>query len=361
MDTFEPRRHFSLAAAATVTLTQSAPGPGDATTYTYAVSVKNTGSTSVGTFWFAWLPDEDLLPALPSDVQNPTGWTDTLVGTNDDKDGTSILWKAGTGGTPIAPGDTLAGFTFTTTDSPAVLKGKAPAFPKIDVTTSVAYSKGPFSDAGFTFDAAPPSSGPTTPASTVLSAPKTAKAYTFGAPVKLSASLKSPGSRRVAFAGTATAFDGDDAVGQATVSRSGAVTFSTAGLAPLSAGDHALTLVYSGDASHGQATSSSFTLHVTPAKTKAALAATPAKPAVGQSLSLNVHLSAKNVGTATPSGTVSFKDGDTVLGTAQVDANGTATFTVDSLSSGTHAFSASYAGDADFAPALAALKRIKLK
>src|SRR6202044_2342550 len=46
-----------------------------------------------------------------------------------------------------------------------------------------------------------------------------------------------------------------------------------------------------------------------------------------------------------PTGTVSFKDGTAVIGTASLDGTGTATFTIATLAVGSPSISASYGGD----------------
>jgi hypothetical protein len=51
-----------------------------------------------------------------------------------------------------------------------------------------------------------------------------------------------------------------------------------------------------------------------------------------------------------PTGTVTLKNGDTVLGTATLNASGQATFTTSSLSVGTHSITATYNGDANNSP-----------
>jgi hypothetical protein len=48
----------------------------------------------------------------------------------------------------------------------------------------------------------------------------------------------------------------------------------------------------------------------------------------------------------TPTGTVTFLDGNTVLGTAALDATGTAVLTTSTLTGGQHNITASYSGDA---------------
>jgi hypothetical protein len=56
-----------------------------------------------------------------------------------------------------------------------------------------------------------------------------------------------------------------------------------------------------------------------------------------------------------PTGTVTFKDGSTVLGTATLNASGQATFTTSSLNVGTHSIAATYNGDANNSPSTSAV------
>jgi hypothetical protein len=66
----------------------------------------------------------------------------------------------------------------------------------------------------------------------------------------------------------------------------------------------------------------------------------------GQPVTLTATVAA---GTA-PSGTVTFTDGTTVLGTAPLDNSGRAAITLTNLAVGSHTLTASYAGNANFAP-----------
>ncbi len=52
-----------------------------------------------------------------------------------------------------------------------------------------------------------------------------------------------------------------------------------------------------------------------------------------------------------PSGTVTFLDGATTLGSAALNGSGQAFFTLSSLSVGTHSITAQYAGNAELCPA----------
>src|SRR5207248_11307292 len=51
----------------------------------------------------------------------------------------------------------------------------------------------------------------------------------------------------------------------------------------------------------------------------------------------------------TPTGTVTFKDGATTLGTGTLNSSGQATYSTSSLTADTHSITASYDGDTNFA------------
>jgi alpha-tubulin suppressor-like RCC1 family protein len=80
--------------------------------------------------------------------------------------------------------------------------------------------------------------------------------------------------------------------------------------------------------------------------TSTSLAAFPNPSTVGQSVTFTATVSATS-GSGTPTGSVTFREGSTVLGTAPL-SGGSASFTTSSLSSGSHSVTASYAGDATF-------------
>ena len=73
----------------------------------------------------------------------------------------------------------------------------------------------------------------------------------------------------------------------------------------------------------------------------------PANPTqAGATATFNVTLSAQYGGT--PTGTVSFADGNTVLAASQPVTAGTATFSTTGLSNGVHTIHATYNGDGNF-------------
>ena len=84
-------RADGLDATATYTNMQVSPG-----VFQYDLTLNNTGTTTIGTFWFSWIPGAGFMGVSPTNVMSPAGWTDTLTNT-----GASIQWLTAA---PIAPG-----------------------------------------------------------------------------------------------------------------------------------------------------------------------------------------------------------------------------------------------------------------
>jgi hypothetical protein len=135
---------------------------------------------------------------------------------------------------------------------------------------------------------------------------------------------------------------------------------TTLGSAPLSAGvatvtlpggfhagAHGLAATYAGDGDHAAATPATTDLTVGQAASGVALASSRADALVNQPVTFHATVSASAPGAGTPSGTVTFRDGETILGTGSLSGSA-ASLTVPSLSHGTHAITAAYAGDTDF-------------
>ncbi|MGW2378117.1 Ig-like domain repeat protein, partial [Kitasatospora sp. NPDC001683] len=143
--------------------------------------------------------------------------------------------------------------------------------------------------------------------------------------------------------GTVSFFDGATLLGTATLV-AGVATFTTSGL---SVGSHALTAVYSGSARFNGSTSPVDTQTVAKANTTTALTSAPDPSVFGEPKVLTATVTAVAPGVGVPTGTVSFFDGATLLGTATLVA-GVATFTTSALSVGSHALTAVYGGSARF-------------
>ena len=147
--------------------------------------------------------------------------------------------------------------------------------------------------------------------------------------------------------GTVTFMEGTTTLGTGTLGANGTATLTTSTLA---AGGHTITAVYGGDTTFATSTSSPVTVQVNqPTATQATttnLTITPANPTVGQAVTLAAAVTGPT-GAGTPTGTVTFNDGSTALGTGNL-VNGTATLTTSTLAAGSHTINAVYNGDNTF-------------
>ncbi len=173
----------------------------------------------------------------------------------------------------------------------------------------------------------------------MLSGP--ANAVDVGSAVLLTGTLTGPG---VTPTGTLSLMDGATTLGSQTVVASGRFSFSTSSLA---LGTHALSVVYSGDTDNAAASSATISVAIQQAPTAIALSSSANPGVVGQPITLTASVASESAGL---SGTVSFTDGATALGTASLNASGNASLTVPALGFGMHSITASYSGDAAHAP-----------
>jgi hypothetical protein len=111
---------------------------------------------------------------------------------------------------------------------------------------------------------------------------------------------------------------------------------------------HTITANYQGVAHFFLASSNSATVHLTSAAaTATTLAAAPNPAPAGATVTLTANISP--VPTGASLGTVSFYDGETLLGTANVNSSGAASLPITSLSAGAHSLTAVYSGNTAFA------------
>lgn len=134
----------SVASAQNETGSATLTGVQNGGLYDYTLTLDNTGTVPIGTFWYAWIPGGFFLPSIPATATAPSGWTADIFKNY------SIQFTAGSSSSYLAGGDSL-NFYFTSTDTPADLAGYSPRDPSDLVGTSYIYSAGPLSDAGYKF------------------------------------------------------------------------------------------------------------------------------------------------------------------------------------------------------------------
>jgi hypothetical protein len=129
-----------------------------------------------------------------------------------------------------------------------------------------------------------------------------------------------------------------------TVPLSGSGTASLSTALPLGANN--VTAVYSGDVNFNTSTSSSETENVQKATPTVNLTA-PNAANLKQSVTLRATVVVGALGT--PTGTVSFMDGGSPVGTSSLNASGVATLSISTLAAGTNNITAVYGGDTNYA------------
>ena len=152
--------------------------------------------------------------------------------------------------------------------------------------------------------------------------------------------------------GTVSFFDGPSLLGTVTLDSGSTATFTTASLA---VGSHSLTADYNGDTNDAASNSTPFSQVVNQAAATASLTSTPNPSSFGQTATLTVLVAPVAPGAGIPTGTVSFFDGSSLLGTVPLDGTGTGTLTTSTLDVGAHAITAVYGGDVDFTGATSAV------
>src|SRR5207247_812184 len=114
----------------------------------------------------------------------------------------------------------------------------------------------------------------------------------------------------------------------------------------LTTGNHSLTAGSGGSATFLTSTSPAVN-QVVNSQTTTSLTAPPNPSVIGQAVTLTAVVSPVAPGTGVPTGTVTFRDGATVLATVTL-ANGSASFVTSTLAVGSHSLTAAYSGGGTF-------------
>lgn len=175
---------------------------------------------------------------------------------------------------------------------------------------------------------------------TTLTLTRTPAPSTYGESVTFTATVRS--SAGAVPTGTVTFREGATTLATRTLDAAGLATFSTAALL---AGNRTIVADYSGDVVHAAATGAVVqTVSAAPSTTTLASATNPS--VYGQPVTVTAAVT--GAGAVRPTGTVTFFDGATPLGSRTLDAGAQATLTTSALSVAPHAITASYSGDTNF-------------
>jgi hypothetical protein len=152
--------------------------------------------------------------------------------------------------------------------------------------------------------------------------------------------------------GTVTFLDGTTTIGSGTLSvtASGAqATFSTSALAM---GTHNITASYAGTSNISGSISSVLQQIIGQASTTVVLTSNPSTANLNQNVAFTATVSGAG---GVPTGTVTFFNGTTQLGSSSLGGSAVATFSTTSLPAGTDNITASYSGDTNFLSSVSAV------
>jgi hypothetical protein len=147
--------------------------------------------------------------------------------------------------------------------------------------------------------------------------------------------------------GTVIFLDDSTTLETASLDAAGQASFTTSALAW---GAHSIKAVYIESTPFQESASPVLVQVEIGSQASSASLKSSANPLVyGQALTLTATVKAAS-GSAIPTGTVTFLNGSTVLGTGALTSSGVATVSTSALAAGSHALTAVYGGDGNFAP-----------
>lgn len=100
--------------------------------YDYTITLFNSGTTDLESFWYGWTTSGNNLPSDPTSPGNSLGWANDLSGN-------SIKWE-GSSSTELAP-DHSATFTFVSSSSPTAMT-TPPAGESVAYVGAIDFSQG---------------------------------------------------------------------------------------------------------------------------------------------------------------------------------------------------------------------------
>jgi uncharacterized protein (TIGR03118 family) len=196
-----------------------------------------------------------------------------------------------------------------------------------------------------------------TKASTTTSISASAPTITFGQSETLTATVAVVAPNNGAPTGSVTFKDGTTVLGSVNLAVDPHTGLDQAVLTvpSFAAGSHTVNAFYGGDSNFlaSDSTASPAGVTVNQANTTLALGSSPGTSDFGEMVTLTATAGVVSPGAGSPTGTVTFKEGNTVLGTAGlavVASSGLdeATLNLSNLSVGSHTINAFYGGDSNF-------------
>lgn len=174
-------------------------------------------------------------------------------------------------------------------------------------------------------------------ASTTTALAASANPAIAGKPVTFTATITANSGTA---AGTVNFYNGATLLGSGTLNGAGVASYSTAGLA---VGTYSITAAYVGNGNDSASTSAALPFSVIQASTAVQLISNRPSVVVTNPVTFTATVTGNG---ATPTGSVTFKDGANTLGSVVLNGSGVAAYTTSSLAVGQHNITAAYSGDA---------------
>lgn len=249
-------------------------------------------------------------------------------------------------GSPAVPSGTVAivngstVITRLTLDADGTVSGTLPTQPAGSYALRAEFD----GTAGLDPSASPATDHQIAKASTAVTLSAGSPTSVAGELVSLDAHVTASNSARVPV-GTVTFRDGSTVLGTVAVDGGGNAHLDTHAIA---VGSRSLTAVFDGSNDFAGATSATLGHVVAKADVQVTVVASPTRTWFGAAVTIDVVVAAAPPGSGLPTGTVTIRDGDTVLGAPVLDGTGRATLTVTTIAVGERTLHADYAGDASF-------------
>ena len=126
----------SIVSAGAQSATATISGVQSGSVYDYTLTLDNTGTTQLDSFWYGWIQFENDLGAAPSSAANSLGWANNL-------DGDSIQY-VGNAGDALAAGKS-ATFSFVSTETPGEIT-TPPEGESVAYVNGITFSQGEAGD-----------------------------------------------------------------------------------------------------------------------------------------------------------------------------------------------------------------------
>jgi hypothetical protein len=206
-------------------------------------------------------------------------------------------------------------------------------------------------DAGYLTSASAAISQDVAKDTTAVTVASSAPSAVYGQAVTLTASVTASAPGSGVPTGSISFYDGTTLLGSGSLDVTGHASYTTTAFQLAVASRQSITAVYAGDGNYLTSTSPVITQDVNKAATSAAVVSSSASSVYGQAVTFTATVTAVAPGSGTPSGSVTFMDGSTVLGIVSLDATGHAAYTTTALQLAVgngQAITAVYAGDGNY-------------